>query len=98
VLAEAKAHRAVLTQAFWLNSASAAGSIGATAAAGWAVGAYGAHGGFAVAETAAARVERMLEKGSLACPVCGGRLARWGYGLERRVFGSGRQGRAVRPR
>ena len=46
----------------------------------------------------AAGVERMLEKGSLACPVCGGRLARWGYGLERRVFGPGRQGRAVRPR
>ena len=46
----------------------------------------------------AAGVERMLEKGSLACPVCGGRLARWGYGLERRVFGPGREGRAVRPR
>ena len=46
----------------------------------------------------AARVERMLEEGSLACPVCGGRLARWGYGLERRVFGPGRQGHAVRPR
>ena len=46
----------------------------------------------------AARVERMLEKGSLVCPVCGGRLARWGYALERTVFGPGRQGRAVRPR
>ncbi len=36
VLAEAAVHRAVLTQAFvWLNSASAAGSAGAAAAAGW---------------------------------------------------------------
>jgi hypothetical protein len=46
----------------------------------------------------AARVERMLEEGSLCCPVCGGRLARWGYALERVVFGPGRSGRAVRPR
>jgi hypothetical protein len=54
VLAEAAAHRAVLTQAFaWLNSASAAGSAGAAAAAGWAVGTFGAHGGFAVAGMAA---------------------------------------------
>jgi hypothetical protein len=53
VLAEAAAHRAVLTQAFvWLNSATAAGSAGATAAAGWAVEAFGAHGGFAVAAIA----------------------------------------------
>jgi hypothetical protein len=46
----------------------------------------------------AARVERMLEEGSLGCPVCGGRLSRWGYGRERVVFGQGREGRAVRPR
>jgi transposase len=46
----------------------------------------------------AARVERMLEEGSLGCPVCGGRLSRWGYGRERVVFGPGRKGRAVRPR
>jgi hypothetical protein len=53
VLAEAAAHRAVLTQAFvWLNSATAAGSAGAAAAAGWAVETFGAHGGFAVAATA----------------------------------------------
>jgi hypothetical protein len=53
VLAEAAAHRAVLTQAFvWLNSATAAGSAGAAAAAGWAVDAFGARGGFAVAAIA----------------------------------------------
>ena len=46
----------------------------------------------------AARVERMLEKGSLACPVCGGRLARWGHARKRTVFGPGRKGRQVRPR
>jgi len=46
----------------------------------------------------AARVERMLEEGGLACPVCGGRLARWGHGRKRSVFGPGRQGREVRPR
>jgi hypothetical protein len=40
----------------------------------------------------AAGVERMLEKGSLACPVCGGRLARWGYGLERRGVRAGTAG------
>ena len=50
VLAESAVHRAVLTQAFaWLNSASAAGSAGAAAVAGWAVDTFGAHGGFAVA-------------------------------------------------
>ncbi|MFB9304324.1 MFS transporter [Kibdelosporangium philippinense] len=50
VLAEAAVHRAVLTQAFvWLNSASAAGSAGAAAVAGWAVSTSGAHGGFTVA-------------------------------------------------
>jgi len=34
----------------------------------------------------AGRVERMLEEGSLCCPVCGGRLAGWGHALERVVF------------
>jgi hypothetical protein len=53
VLAETAAHRAVLTEAFaWLNSASAAGSASAAAAAGWAVSAFGAHAGFAVAAMA----------------------------------------------
>ena len=46
----------------------------------------------------AGRVERMLEEGSLCCPVCGGRLARWGHGRERVVFGPVLQGRRVRPR
>ena len=46
----------------------------------------------------AARVERMLAEGRLSCPGCGGRLARWGYALERTVFGPGREGREVRPR
>jgi transposase len=40
----------------------------------------------------AERVERMLGEGSLCCPVCGGRLARWDYALERVAFGPGRQG------
>ena len=53
VLTQAAVHRAVLTQAFaWLNSASAAGSAGAAAAAGWAVGTFSVHGGFAVAAMA----------------------------------------------
>ena len=46
----------------------------------------------------AASVERMLEEGGLACPLCGGRLARWGHARLRLVFGPGRRGRAVRPR
>jgi hypothetical protein len=46
----------------------------------------------------AGRVERMLEEGSLSCPGCGGRLARWGHAPERVVFGPGRRGRVVRPR
>jgi hypothetical protein len=46
----------------------------------------------------AAGVERMLEEGSLCCPGCGGRLARWGHALERTVFGPGRVGSTVRPR
>ena len=54
VLAESAVHRAVLTQAFaWLGSASAVGSAGAAAVAGWAVDTGGAHGGFAVAAVAA---------------------------------------------
>jgi hypothetical protein len=53
VLAESAVHRAVLTQAFvWLNSASAAGSAGAAAIAGWAVEISGARSGFAVAAVA----------------------------------------------
>jgi hypothetical protein len=55
VLAEATVDRAVLTQAFvWLNSASAAGSAGAVAAAGWAVGTGGTRAGFGVAAASAA--------------------------------------------
>ena len=46
----------------------------------------------------AARVERMLGEGSLCCPGCGGRLARWGHARERTVFGPGRKGREIRPR
>lgn len=46
----------------------------------------------------AARVERMLEEGSLGCPGCGGRLARWGHARKRTVFGPGRKGREIRPR
>ena len=54
LLAEAAVDRTVLTQAFvWLNSASAAGSAGAAAVAGWAVDSFGAHGGFALAAVAA---------------------------------------------
>ena len=30
-------------------------------------------------------VERQLGGGELACPSCGGVLARWGHGAERRV-------------
>ena len=30
-------------------------------------------------------VERQLAGGKLACPSCGGVLARWGNGAERRV-------------
>jgi len=46
----------------------------------------------------AARVERMLEEGSLRCPACGGRLARWGHARKRTVFGLGRKGGEVEPR
>jgi hypothetical protein len=46
----------------------------------------------------AAGVERMLGEGSLRCPLCGGRLARWGHARRRVVFGPGRKGREIRPR
>jgi hypothetical protein len=46
----------------------------------------------------AAGVEQMLEEGSLCCPLCGGRLARWGHARGRTVFGPGRKGREMRPR
>ena len=64
VLAESAVHRSVLTQAFaWLSSASAAGSAGATAAAGWAVDSFGAHSGFAMAATAAAMMALLAVAG-----------------------------------
>ena len=44
------------------------------------------------------RGERRLEEGSLCCPGCGGRLARWGYARKRAVFGPGRKDSGVRPR
>jgi hypothetical protein len=70
VLAEATVHRAVLTQAFvWLNSASAAGSAGGTAAAGWAVSAFGAQGGFAVAAMAAGAMVTLAVAGLQALRV-----------------------------
>lgn len=66
VLAEAAVHRAVLTQAFaWLNSASAAGSAGAAAVAGWAVETFGAHGGFAVAAIAAGVMALLAAAGTV---------------------------------
>jgi Domain of unknown function (DUF6431) len=43
----------------------------------------------------AGRVERMLEEGGLSCPDCGGRLAGWGHGRQREVFGPGRRTRQV---
>jgi hypothetical protein len=53
VLAESAVLRALLTQAFvWLSSATAAGSAGAAALAGWSVDAFGARGGFTVAAAA----------------------------------------------
>jgi hypothetical protein len=68
VLAESAVHRAVLTQAFvWLNSATAAGSAGAAAAAGWAVDNFGAHSGFAMAATAAG-VMALLAVAGLRAP------------------------------
>jgi hypothetical protein len=47
----------------------------------------------------ARRVERMLQEGGLSCPGCEGRLAGWGHGRRRAVFGPGRRTRRVlRPR
>ncbi len=43
-------------------------------------------------------VEGALAAGRLACPGCGGRLARWGHARRRVVFGPGRRGRVIRPR
>ena len=37
----------------------------------------------------AGRVERMLQEGGLSCPGCEGRLAGWGHGRQRAVFGPG---------
>jgi hypothetical protein len=69
VLAEAAAPGAVLTQAFaWLNSATAAGSAGAGAAAGWAVGTFGAPGGFAVAAIATSVMAGLAGLGSTRLP------------------------------
>jgi len=69
VLAELAVYRAVLTQAFvWLNSASAAGSAAAAAVTGWTVEAFGAHGGFAVAATAAGVMAVLAMAGLRALP------------------------------
>ena len=71
LLAQSAVHQAVLTQAFvWLNSASAAGAASAAAATGWAVTAFGAHGGFAVAATATAVAAMLAVAGlqALAAP------------------------------
>lgn len=55
VLTQSTVHRAALTQAFaWQNSTSAAGTAGASAVSGWAVDAYNADGGFALATATAA--------------------------------------------
>jgi len=37
-------------------------------------------------------VERRLAAGDLCCPGCGGRLARWGFGVARAVRGLGDSG------
>jgi len=69
VLAELAVHRAVLTQAFvWLNSASAAGSAGAAALTGWAVGSFGARGGFAIAAVATGVLAVLAVTGLRALP------------------------------
>jgi hypothetical protein len=44
------------------------------------------------------QVERRLSAGLLACPDCGGRLARWGYARGRELRAEGGSGWAVRPR
>jgi hypothetical protein len=97
VLAEAAVDRAVLTQAFvWLNSASAAGSAGAVAVAGWAVDTFGAHGGFAVAAMATGVMAVLAVAGLRALPVppvpptwrsAAGRVVRLYYGARRRRGG-----------
>lgn len=46
----------------------------------------------------AAVVEAHLESGLLACPGCGGRLARWGHARVRLVRGLRGAGERVRPR
>ncbi len=46
----------------------------------------------------AAEVERMLGQGQLACPGCGGRLARWGYARVRVIRLAGRAVWRLRPR
>ena len=76
VLAESVVHRAVLTQAFaWLNSASAAGSAAAAVVTGWAVDAFGARCGFAVAAMAAGVMAVLAVLGLLARPGGPGRPA-----------------------
>ena len=69
VLAESAVSPEVLTQAFaWLSSASAAGSAGAAAIAGWAVDSFGAHGGFAVAALASGVMTLLAVTGLRALP------------------------------
>jgi hypothetical protein len=46
----------------------------------------------------AAHVEADLAAGRLACPVCGGRLARWGHAVARPVRGPGSSTVRLRPR
>jgi len=41
-------------------------------------------------------VEQMLEEGSLCCPLCGGRLARWGHARGRTVFLRGQVGQDLK--
>lgn len=45
-----------------------------------------------------ARVETQLVSGGLACPCCGGRLARWGYAAPRFVRDGTGSVRRIRPR
>lgn len=46
----------------------------------------------------ALEVERRLRAGLLECPVCGGRLAPWGWARQRLVFDVGRVTWRLRPR
>ncbi|MEV8569522.1 MFS transporter [Streptomyces sp. NPDC051322] len=65
VLTQATVPDAVLTQAFtWLNSATAAGAAAASALAGRAVDAAGAHAGFAVAAAATAGMALLSAPGA----------------------------------